>query len=165
MIINEPIINVECYSIMTYFNSVRTTLQWQFACNLFHVTIKDLLLNEDRWSIYILLNWVIIGASNGWCQPSTVFHGPLTRSVKLRVAHAPGMQGTFSPPPWVSDPDMYHGMCVTHVPWCMPESLTSGFLWSRWQGKRSRHSQCMRIAQFYVSGKRPMLTYPLRPQK
>ena len=27
------------------------------------------------------------------------FHGPLTRYVKLRVAHAPGMPGTFSPPP------------------------------------------------------------------
>ena len=26
-------------------------------------------------------------------------HGPLTRYVKLRVAHAPGMPGTFSPPP------------------------------------------------------------------
>ena len=28
-----------------------------------------------------------------------VFYGPLTRYVKLRVAHAPGMPGTFSPPP------------------------------------------------------------------
>ena len=26
-------------------------------------------------------------------------HWPLTRYVKLRVAHAPGMPGTFSPPP------------------------------------------------------------------
>ena len=36
------------------------------------------------------------------------------------------MPGTF-PPPWrVSDPDMHHGTCVTHMPWCMPGSLTSG---------------------------------------
>ena len=41
----------------------------------------------------------------------------------------------FSPPPRVSDPDMHHGTCVTHVPWCMPGSLTNGFLWSRWWGK------------------------------
>ena len=34
-------------------------------------------------------------------------------------------------------------------------SLTSGFLWSQWRGKRSRHSQRMRNPQFYVSGKRP----------
>ena len=58
-------------------------------------------------------------------------HGPLTRHLKLRVAHAPGMPGTFSPPTRVSDTDMHHGTCVTHVPWCMPESLKSGFLWSR----------------------------------
>ena len=28
--------------------------------------------------------------------------------------------------PLVSDPDMHHGTCVTHVPWCMSESLTCG---------------------------------------
>ena len=55
----------------------------------------------------------------------TFGHGPLARYVKFRVAHAPGMPGTFSPPPRVSDPDMHHGTCVTHVPWCMPGSLTS----------------------------------------
>ena len=66
------------------------------------------------------------------------------------------MPGTFSPSPRVSDPDMHHDTCVTHMPWCMPGSLTSGFLWSRLQGKRSRYSRCMRNPQFYVSGKRPM---------
>ena len=83
-------------------------------------------------------------------------HGPLARYVKLWVAHAPGMPGTFSPPPRVSDPDMHHGTCVTHVPWCMPGSLISYFLWNRWRGKRSRHPRRMRNPQFYVSGKRPM---------
>ena len=81
----------------------------------------------------------------------------LTRYVKLRVAHAPGMSGTFSPPPRVSDPDMHHGTCVTHVPWYVPGSLTSGFLWSRWRGKRSRYSRRMRSPQFYVSGNRPIV--------
>ena len=46
-------------------------------------------------------------------------------------AHAPEMPGTFPPPPRVSDPDMHHGTCVTHVLWFMPGSLTSVFLWSR----------------------------------
>ena len=77
-------------------------------------------------------------------------HGPLTRYVNLRVAHAPGIPGTFFPSPWVSDPNMHH------VPWCMPGSLSSGFLWSRWKGKRSQHSRCTPNPQFYVSGKRPM---------
>ena len=54
-------------------------------------------------------------------------YGPLTRYAKLRVAQAPGMPGTFPPPPRVSDPSMHHGTWVTHVPWCMPESVTSGF--------------------------------------
>ena len=54
---------------------------------------------------------------------------------KIAGAHAPGMPGTFSLSPHVSDPDMHHGTCVTHVPWCMPGSLTSGFLWNRRQGK------------------------------
>ena len=65
------------------------------------------------------------------------------------------MPGTFSPPQRVSDTDIHHGTCVTHVPWCMSGSLTSGSLWSRWRGKRSRHSQRMHNPQEYVSGKRP----------
>ena len=51
---------------------------------------------------------------------------------------------------------MYYGTCVTHVPRCIPGSLTSGFLWRRCLGKRSRHSRRMRNPQFYVSGKRLM---------
>ena len=84
---------------------------------------------------------------HGWHLQSFP-HGPLARYVKLRVAHAPGMPGTFSPPSGVSDPDIHHGTCVTHVPWCMPWSLPNGFFWSRWRGKRSRHSRCMRNPQF-----------------
>ena len=83
-----------------------------------------------------------------------ISHGPVVRYGKLRVAHAPRMPGTFFPPLCVSDPDMHHGTCVTHMPWCMPGGLTSGFL--RWRGKHSRHSRRMPNPQFYVSGKRPM---------
>ena len=64
-------------------------------------------------------------------------HGPLTRYAMMRVVHVLGMSGKFSPPPRVSDPDTHHGTCVARVPWCSPGSLTSGFLWSRWRGKRS----------------------------
>ena len=83
---------------------------------------------------------------NSWLSVNQSNHGPAVRpwcyvpwaSCKIRKiagAHAPGMPGTFSPPPQVSDTDMHHGTCVTHVPWCMPGSLTSGFLWSRSVGK------------------------------
>ena len=84
--------------------------------------------------------------------------GALSKYAKLRVAHAPGMPGTFSLTPWVSDPDMHHGTCVAHVPWCMSGSLTNGFLWNRWREKRSQHSWRMRNPQFCVSGKRSMTT-------
>ena len=83
-------------------------------------------------------------------------HGPHTRYVKLWVAHAPGILGTLSPTSQISNPDMHHGTYVTHVPWCMSGSLTSGFLWSRWRGKCSRHFRCMCNPQFYVFVKRPM---------
>ena len=58
-------------------------------------------------------------------------NGPLTRYAKLRVAHAPGMSGTFSPPSTSKEklvrvPGMHHGTCVTHVPWCTSGSLTRG---------------------------------------
>ena len=75
----------------------------------------------------------------------------------MRVAHAPGMPGKFSPPPRVCDPGMHHGTCVTHVLWCMPGSLISGFIWGRWRGKRFRHFRCRCNPQFYVSGKRPVM--------
>ena len=61
-------------------------------------------------------------------------HGSLSRYVKLRVTHAPEIPGTFSPPTQVTDPNMHHGTCVTHVPWCMQGSLISGFLWRWWHG-------------------------------
>ena len=57
------------------------------------------------------------------------------------------------------DPVMHHGTCVTHVPWCMPRSLASGFLWSWRRGKRSRHSRRMRNPQVCVSGKRPIISW------
>ena len=89
-----------------------------------------------------------------------IWHGPLARYVKLRVAHAPGTPGTFSSLPRVSDPNMHHITCVKQEPWCMPGSLTSGFLWSGRRGKCSRLSRRMRNqhvhAQFYVSDKRPI---------
>ena len=78
---------------------------------------------------------------------------PLTRYAKSRAAHAPGMPKRFpghplQRKPLVCDPGMHHGTCVTHV----------GIASPRVCGKRSRHPRRMRNPQFYVSGKRPMLT-------
>ena len=73
-------------------------------------------------------------------------HGLFARYIILRVAHAPGMPGTFTRhrglaiPTWITA----HAWRT----WCMSGSLTSGFLWSRWRGKRSRHPRRMRNPQF-----------------
>ena len=75
---------------------------------------------------------------------------------KIAGAHAPGMPGTFSPSPQVSDLGMHHGTCVTHVPWCMPGSLTNGFLWNRRRGKTFPAFPAHARPQFCISGKRPM---------
>ena len=47
--------------------------------------------------IYFLQNTLIRGASARVIF--RVFHGPINRCVKLRVAHAPGIPGKFSSPP------------------------------------------------------------------
>ena len=89
-------------------------------------------------------------------KPCTYSMGilPDTQNCGLRMRRE--CRERFSPPPFVSDPDMRHGTCVEHAPWCMPGSLTSGFFWNRRRGKRSRHSRRMHNPQFCVSGKRPM---------
>ena len=75
---------------------------------------------------------------------------------KIAGCACAGKPGKFSPPSCLRDPDMHQGTCVTHMPWCIPGSLTSVFRRSRWRGKRSRHSRRISNPQFYVSGKRPM---------
>ena len=75
---------------------------------------------------------------------------------KIACCACTGDAGNVSPSLRVSDPDMNHGTCVTHVLWCMLGSLFNGFLWSRWRVKHSRHSRRMCNPQFYVSGKRPI---------
>ena len=63
------------------------------------------------------------------------YSGPNTRAScrirRIAGCNAPGLPGTFSPTPRVSYPDVHHGTCVTHVLWCIPGSLTNGFLWCR----------------------------------
>ena len=66
--------------------------------------------------------------------------GPLARYIKLRVAHALGILGRFP---------RHRGLAI---PTCIMARA------SQWRGKRSRHSRRMRDPQFYVSGKKPMLS-------
>ena len=125
----------------TYFDSHFTKLQ-SLVSNLtvcYHlVQVKSHYLNQwwhqmaSRWVNSLWYNnaiscnrtWSILVEVMAWCLMKLTY-GPLARYVKLQAAHAPGMPGTFSLLPQFSDPDMHRSTCMTHMPWCMPWSLTS----------------------------------------
>ena len=117
------------------------------------------------WGIWSLCGFALILQTKELIIRGVILlmNDKLLNYFKLRVVHVPVMPITFSSPPRVSDPDMHHDTCVVHVSWCMPESQTSGSIWSRWRAKRSRHSRRMRTPQFYVSGKSPMARDLKRP--
>ena len=83
-----------------------------------------------------------------WSIPSS-HREALTRYVKLRVAHAPGMSGMFSPPPTSKESTcqlfrhasrhVRHARAVMHV----------GISNPLWRGKRSLYSRCMPNPQCY----------------
>ena len=59
------------------------------------------------------------------------YHGPLTRYVNCGLRMRRECRERFprhwlQRKPLVRDPDMHHGTCVTHVPWCKSGSLTRG---------------------------------------
>ena len=91
--------------------------------------------------------------------------GSLTRYVKLRVEQAPGMPGTFSPPPTSKETAGYRYRHASRHVRDARAVMHVGIANPRWRGKRSRHSRRMRNTQFYVSGKRPMaiLAHMYRP--
>ena len=92
------------------------------------------LIWSGTWGVWLLVSYSAAAHPNLYLLcPNQLkpLHGPLTRYVKLRVAHAPGMPGTFSRhrlqrKRLVSDPGMHHGTCVAYVPWCMSGSLNHG---------------------------------------
>ena len=77
-------------------------------------------------------------------------NGPLARYVKFRLRMRRECQERFPRPRRLAIPTCIYACWV---------SLTSGFLWSRWRGKHSQHSQRMHNPKFYVSGKRPMVHF------
>ena len=136
----------------------------------FHISSGDIQTRYNTLKLMTYFSFKITGCETVmWMMFSTGYygpifpHGPLAKYVKLWVAHALGMPGNvfpatsfkgktlFSPPPWVSDPGMHHGTCVSAV-------TRVGIANPRWWGKRSRHSRRMCKAQFYVSGKKPVYT-------
>ena len=102
----------------------------------------------------VLLCFVLLGLHCHVCG-ICVINSPISfRAPLLTLAHWASCQ--IHKIAYCALPHIHHGTRVTQVPWRMPGSLTTGFLWSRWRGIRSRHSRRLCNPQFHVSGKRPM---------
>ena len=123
---------------------------WKFFCwftMLVHIICVKLIVGSP---------WMLVNThpQELFWQVITADMGLLPDKQKLGFEHA---LETFSPPSLVIDPDMHHGMCVTHVTWCMPGSLNSSFHWKLLTGKTflvcPSHAQpiILRIWQGWVS--------------
>ena len=88
------------------------------------LSIRNRSLNAAHWIVH-LYGWQL-------CKGRTVYAMgllPDTSNCGLRMRrecweHCPRHQ--LQRKALVSDPGMHHGTCMTHVPWCMPGSLTCG---------------------------------------
>ena len=120
--------------------------------------------NANVFNYYSISSEIIKQADRGMSMHHR--NGPLARSVKLRIAHAADMPGTFSSPPtsketvskWSRHASRHvrDARAVMHV----------GIANPRWRGKCSRHFRRMRNPQFYVSGKRPIaMTFDALPTR
>ena len=93
-----------------------------------------IIFNEwNEWNAKLMIWWKQIISGN-FNMPLCCI--PLWTSCQIRniASYAcTGNTGNVSSPPRVSHPGMHHGKCVTHVSWCMPWWLNSGYLWSRWE--------------------------------
>ena len=92
-------------------------------------------------------------------------HGPLTRYVKLQVAHAPGMPGTFSPAADFKENRLLAiPACITARAWRTCRDACRDRLHAV-TGKTFPAFPAHAHPQFYVSGKRPMEQCAKTPYK
>ena len=97
--------------------------------------------------------WSLLFATYIYIHLCLLTNGPLTRYPKLRVAHAPGLPGTFPPPPTSKETASKRSRHASrHV--CDARAVMHvGIANPGWRGK---HSKRMRNSQLCVSGKRPI---------
>ena len=81
-------------------------------------------------------------------------HGPFAWYAKLRVAHALGIPGTFSPPPTPKETASYRSRHASRPVRHARPVMHVGIDNPQWRGKCSQHSRCMHNPQFCLSGKR-----------
>ena len=86
------------------------------------------------------------------CLIRSLFHGPLTRYLKSKIAHTGNAGVTFSSPPPLKETASQRSR---HEPRHVRDAhavMNVGIANPRWAGKRSRHSRRMRNSEFWVSG-------------
>ena len=86
-----------------------------------------------------------------WITSINYRPGPINRGLRMRRE----CRERFSGDRGLAIPTCIRAR-ASRVPWCIPGSLTSSCLWSRWRRKRSWHFWWMRNPQFYISCKGPM---------
>ena len=119
---------------------------------------------QSTWALLMKLHngWVM---SNNSPLPETRLtqihvaiwrhYGPLTRYKKLQVAHAPGMPGTFSPPPISKETTSQRSRHASRHVRQARAVMHVGIAYLRWRGKRSRHSRRMRTRNFAYLARGP----------
>ena len=94
--------------------------------------------------------------NNHMCIPYSPFHGPLSKYVNLRVAHARGMPRTFSLPPTSKETASWRSWDASRHVRDARAVMHPGIANRRLREIRSRHSPRIGNPQIYVSGKRPI---------
>ena len=119
-------------------------------CNL---PIRTIFLHPHvvEFEAVIILNGYMFGTA-------PVGNGPLTRYVKLQVAHAPGMPGTFPPPPISKETNSQRSRHASRHVRDARAVMHVGIAHLRWRGKRSRHSRRMRTRNFTYLARGPWTT-------
>ena len=120
------------------------------------LNVLNVFVPESVNEVGVCITIAVLFVGWGWGSLDVYVHGPLTRYVKLRDAHAPGMPGTFHPPPTSKEIASYRPRRASRHVRDSRAVMGVGIDKPRWRGKRSQHSRRMRNPQFYVSGKRPI---------
>ena len=103
----------------------------------------------------VMILFQILASAAGWWNRNP-WHGPLTRYVKLQVAHAPGMSGTFSPAAdFKRNRQLAIPTCITARAWRTCRDACRDRL-PAVTGKTFPAFPAHAHPQFCVSGKRPM---------
>ena len=127
------------------------------------INIFSAMLSSTTWydCIDFYCCWIIFCLSQSDSVSQTVqsdwtdSHGPLTRYVKLQVAHAPGMTGTFPPADFKGNRWLATPSCITARASRTCRDACRNRL-PAVAGKTFPAFPAHAHLQFYVSGKRPM---------